>query len=173
MSNQFRPKKQPTGDYEVGYAKPPKSGQWKPGQSGYPNGRRKQKLISDLGEAYHEAGQEIVSIPIRGKRRRMTLVQAAAFKAHIDAAAGDARARRDVMRAEELHARRSENGADKGWTIIHAAPVFDGEEDRGWNKLAEENAKLKRLVEQLQAQLAGVGKIPLLPAASGSAEDSA
>ena len=33
MNDEFTPETQPTGDYEVGYKKPPKSGQWKEGQS--------------------------------------------------------------------------------------------------------------------------------------------
>ena len=69
MSDEFKPKKQPTGDYEVGYAKPPTSGQWQKDQSGNPKGRPKHRLISDWAEAYHEAGQEIVHIPVRGKLR--------------------------------------------------------------------------------------------------------
>jgi hypothetical protein len=35
-------KKQPTGDYEVGYCRPPRAGQWPRGQSGNPRGRRKR-----------------------------------------------------------------------------------------------------------------------------------
>ena len=36
------PKKQPTGDYEVGYCRPPRASQWPRGQSGNPRGRRKR-----------------------------------------------------------------------------------------------------------------------------------
>lgn len=38
------------GDYEVGYKKPPKAGQFKPGQSGNPKGRKKgsANLKTDL-----------------------------------------------------------------------------------------------------------------------------
>ena len=106
MNDAFTPKTQPTGDDEVGYKKPPKSGQWQEGQSGNPKGRPKHRLISDWAEAYHEAGQEIVHIPIKGKLRRMTLLQAEAFKARFDGASGDARARRDLIRAEEIYAQR-------------------------------------------------------------------
>ena len=35
-------KKPPRGDYEVGYGKPPKSGQFKPGRSGNVSGRRRK-----------------------------------------------------------------------------------------------------------------------------------
>ena len=106
MTDESTPKNQPTGNYEVGWCRPPKSGQWQKGQSGNPKGRRKQRLITDLAEAYHEAGLEIVRIPIRGKMRRMTLRQAVAFKAYFDAALGDPSARREVNRIEEVYAQR-------------------------------------------------------------------
>jgi Family of unknown function (DUF5681) len=36
-----RPKRAPTGNYAVGYARPPKRGQFEPGTSGNPSGRRR------------------------------------------------------------------------------------------------------------------------------------
>jgi len=139
MRDDFKSKKQPTGNYEVGYCRPPKSGQWQKDQSGNPKGRRKHELISDPVEAYHQAGREIVSIPIRGKMRRMTLVYAQALKAHIDAAAGDARARREVNRMDELYAER--NPVE---TEIVCELVFPEEEGRQ-AKVLEQN---RRYVEE-------------------------
>ena len=52
-------KNTPTGDYEVGYCKPPRHTQFKPGQSGNPRGRPKgtKNLKTDLIE---ELGERIV-----------------------------------------------------------------------------------------------------------------
>ena len=54
------PKKHPTGDYEVGYGRPPRSGQFKPGQSGNPKGRKKrEETISGALRAELAATQKV------------------------------------------------------------------------------------------------------------------
>ena len=51
--------KKPSGNYEIGYGKPPKRTRFKPGQSGNPRGRPKgtKNLKTDLAE---ELGEKIV-----------------------------------------------------------------------------------------------------------------
>jgi Family of unknown function (DUF5681) len=39
MSHALKPKKKPTGDYPIGYCKPPESAKWPPGKSANPSGR--------------------------------------------------------------------------------------------------------------------------------------
>ncbi|API59335.1 hypothetical protein BSL82_08440 [Tardibacter chloracetimidivorans] len=41
-------KRKRNADYEVGYGKPPRSGQFKPGQSGNPSGKRRGKHLATL-----------------------------------------------------------------------------------------------------------------------------
>ncbi len=81
---------EPTDDYEVGYGRPPKNGQFKPGQSGNPKGRRKgsKNLATDLAE---ELGE---TIRIReGDRNLRVSKQRAMLKALVaKALKGDARA---------------------------------------------------------------------------------
>lgn len=81
---------EPTDDYEVGYGRPPKGGQFKPGQSGNPKGRRKgsKNLATDLAE---ELGE---TIRIReGDRNLRVSKQRAMLKALVSKALkGDARA---------------------------------------------------------------------------------
>lgn len=60
---------QPT--YEVGFCKPPKSGQFKPGQSGNPSGRRKEHgpgVASIIGGALSEK----ITVTVNGKAKTMT-----------------------------------------------------------------------------------------------------
>ena len=51
-----------TDDYDIGFGKPPKSNQWKKGQSGNPKGRPKQK--SDFLTDY----ARILSEPVRARQ---------------------------------------------------------------------------------------------------------
>ncbi|MGA2795658.1 MAG: DUF5681 domain-containing protein [Roseiarcus sp.] len=47
MTAHAPPKIEPSKSYDVGYCKPPKSGQFKPGQSGNPHGKpKKQPLMA-------------------------------------------------------------------------------------------------------------------------------
>ena len=76
-------------DYEVGYGKPPKHTQFKPGQSGNPSGRPKgsKNLKTDLQEELSE------KVPIReGDRSRLVSKQRAYVKTIVaNALKGDAR----------------------------------------------------------------------------------
>ncbi len=62
-------KQKPSGDYEVGYAKPPKEHQFQPGRSGNIGGRRKSKKSgsTDISELLNEP----VRVTTGGKVREM------------------------------------------------------------------------------------------------------
>ncbi len=63
-------KKSPDDDYEVGYGKPPKHTQYKPGQSGNPRGRpKKSKNVDALLEKELD---EFVTLQEGGQTKRMT-----------------------------------------------------------------------------------------------------
>jgi hypothetical protein len=73
--------------YEIGYARPPKSGQFKKGQSGNKRGRPKgSKLFS---ETVVEALDEKVTISENGRRRIITKREALAKQLVNKAAGGD------------------------------------------------------------------------------------
>ncbi len=61
-------------DNEVGYGKPPKGHQWKPGQSGNPSGKKKagkppRPLLHDLAEQL----SELVPVTMGGKKQQVPL----------------------------------------------------------------------------------------------------
>jgi hypothetical protein len=71
MSDPRKPK-QPKGDYEVGYSKPPKHSQFVPGQSGFKGRKRNQKklesvaaMIARIRDEVHEVGgQSMTSLEL-------------------------------------------------------------------------------------------------------------
>lgn len=79
-----------SGDYEVGYCKPPKHGQFKPGQSGNPRGRPKgsKNFKTDL--------LEVLKMPVQvgenGRKRKISSQRAGLLRLREKALAGDARA---------------------------------------------------------------------------------
>lgn len=78
-----------TGDYEVGYGKPPKHTQFKPGQSGNPRGRPKgsKNFKSDLLDVLNKP----VQIAENGRKRKISSQLATLLRLREKALAGDAR----------------------------------------------------------------------------------
>ena len=65
MSASKPPKRAPTGDYPVGYAKPPKATQFQPKQSGNPSGRPKGR--PSLNEIILEEAARIAKVKVGDK----------------------------------------------------------------------------------------------------------
>jgi hypothetical protein len=84
-----------TGDYEVGYGKPPKHTQFKPGQSGNPRGRPKGS--QNLATLVEEALAELVTVKEGGRQARISKGKAAATQLVNKAAAADLRAIRILL----------------------------------------------------------------------------
>jgi hypothetical protein len=78
------------GEYDVGYKKPPKTGQFKPGESGNPAGRPKgtKNLKNDLQEEMSEK----ISVMERGNHVTYTKQQALVKTLSTKALKGDLRA---------------------------------------------------------------------------------
>lgn len=93
-------------DYDVGYGRPPKSGQFKAGQSGNPSGRPKgsKNAMAQLSAAANEK----ITVTVNGKTRRITKYEAMCKQLLNNALNGDARAQRLVF---DLMARRDAKGA--------------------------------------------------------------
>lgn len=82
-------------DEAVGYGKPPKHSQFRPGQSGNPKGR--PKGVPDISTILASAMNERVVITENGARKTITKMQAAIKQLANKAAGGDARATKLLM----------------------------------------------------------------------------
>lgn len=77
-------------DTEVGYGKPPKHSQFKPGQSGNPGGRPKgRKSVHKIVQAVCE---EMVTVTENGKKKQMSKLEVAAASLFSKASKGDVNA---------------------------------------------------------------------------------
>ncbi|GAA0709834.1 DUF5681 domain-containing protein [Dokdonella soli] len=86
----MRKKVSASTDDTVGYKRPPKATQFKPGQSGNPKGRPRGSL--NLSTVLDRAMRERVTVIERGKPRTITKLEAAAKQLANKAASGDFRA---------------------------------------------------------------------------------
>lgn len=81
--------------YEVGYGKPPKSGQFKPGKSGNPKGRKKAK--TSLHDTLHKALNEKVTVQTNKGPMKLTKAEALIQRLLNKALSGDYQASRQLL----------------------------------------------------------------------------
>lgn len=82
-------------NYEIGYAKPPKTTQFQKGQSGNPKGRPKGS--ENMETIIHRTLMEKVRIVVNGVPRMLPKVEVAVTQAANKAAGGDLRALREIL----------------------------------------------------------------------------
>ena len=77
-----------TGDYRIGFKRPPQSTRFRKGQSGNPKGRPKtSSLKSDLAKQLTKR----ITLTVRGRKTTMTIQQAVVIALTTNAVKGDAR----------------------------------------------------------------------------------
>ncbi len=110
--------KKPTGDNEVGYGKPPKERQFKPGQSGNLKGRPKSKKsgLTDVSELLNEP----VKVKAGGKVREMGPFEAGLRKLAKRAVDKDLRAILKFVRICEEYAVFAPPSANTSCGVVHA-----------------------------------------------------
>jgi Family of unknown function (DUF5681) len=94
-------------DDVVGYKKPPRRTQFKPGQSGNPKGRpKKQKTVTDV---FLKQVNKTATFSINGKEQRKTMLEAIALKHVSMAVTGDAKSTALVFKALKPHEKAGED----------------------------------------------------------------
>ena len=93
-------------DYEVGYGKPPKSGMFKKGQSGNPNG--KQKRVKNFRTEVEDMLATKVTVTVAGLPKLVGTTHAALMRLREKALKGDPRALDSLL----AYAEENSNTAD-------------------------------------------------------------
>lgn len=88
-------------DFEVGYGRPPKSGQFKQGHSGNPSGRPRGR--KSIGTMFEELLRESVVVREGGSRKRMSKVEAMLRGVFVKAIQGDAKAWKTLIDLAKEH----------------------------------------------------------------------
>ena len=86
-------------DYRVGYKRPPRHTQFKPGESGNPKGRPKKR--ASLNETILSYLKKLVTITNAGKTQRVPMIDAIVMAHVAKAAKGDHRSTRLVLSAAQ------------------------------------------------------------------------
>jgi len=128
----MKPKQQPRGDYEVGYARPPVSTRFQPGKSGNPRGRSPAPSSeTKVREACERSLFEVVG---EHNGRKVIAIEAALYKArHIAITKGDPRAIKswlDICERYNALNPASENASGERRTGVLVVPTVsvNGEE---------------------------------------------
>lgn len=96
MSKDKKPK-----NYEVGYGKPPKEHQFKPGQAANPRGRRRKnprvEIPSQIGKDFREVGRMKVTVRTPSGPRSLTAAQAVIWAVYRGAIEGKVSQQRLIL----------------------------------------------------------------------------
>jgi hypothetical protein len=84
-------KRQATGDYSVGYCRPPAQHRFRPGQSGNPTGQRKGIQVRTIADELKEIATTKITILDGGKSRKVPLMNAILLAHGMNGAKGDAK----------------------------------------------------------------------------------
>lgn len=139
-----RPKRQPTGDYEVGYCRTPKSTRWQKDQSGNERGssekarRRKAAEPQSLAQKLLEIVNKSVPLRVNGRLENVAGVEAMMLGLMANASKGSRIAQKDVINfALQLEAKAVSQVTDLFSTML------DYKEE--WYPLAREERTKKGL----------------------------
>jgi hypothetical protein len=116
-------------DYEIGYGKPPKSGQFKKGISGNPSGRPKKP--SDFLSALLREANSKVPITEKGKRKMVKMIDVVAKQVMTKAATGNIQSQRLLymllQQAQERAAEEQSSPNKRDYGSMSAKDLTDDE----------------------------------------------
>lgn len=119
---------------EVGYKKPPKSSQWKPGQSGNPAGKSKKPPPKLLVEEMAEQLYQPVSLTIDGKTEEVPLSRALVMSLY-----------RDLMKAP-LELKLKGMNMLREWGVLNLRDFSTGDDQYEFPQLTENDRRLLDII---------------------------
>jgi Family of unknown function (DUF5681) len=120
MGRKSPPSRPNTGEYEVGYRKPPKDTQFKPGRSGNPSGHKKH-LKSRKTVAMETLNKRIL-VTEAGRQRRITIHEAIWTTLATNALKGDIRSMAFLLKSIEQCDLPSDSNTEGRITIEFVEP---------------------------------------------------
>ena len=136
-------------DYKVGRGKPPKDTQFKPGQSGNPNGRPKGS--QNLGQAIKKAFKKKVEVTQGGKKKRVTLKDAFAMRLVQSAIHGKVGDQIRVLQAIDKYAPSLLEVEPEGPEEINIHVIDPDGLDREMNLSDWERGLIRKMIEGLRS----------------------
>jgi hypothetical protein len=138
---------QATGDYEVGYGRPPKSTRFKKGQSGNPKGR--QKGTKNIATYVEIALQQRVLVREGGKDKRRTKADVIARRAVVKAMTGDLKPLLDLTKMSHSDQAPKDGGGPHGALLVEipADNSLDAVAERVRKNQDELQARVKKHVK--------------------------
>lgn len=119
-----------SGDYEVGFAKPPARTQFRKGVSGNPKGR--PKGARNVSSLLAKVCRDKVNVTVKGKTRSMSSLEAVVMRLLAGALSGDPKATREFLNLLRLFPEQTE-----------AVPASPASSER-------DEAALKSFIERLR-----------------------
>lgn len=129
-------------DYSVGYRKPPKHSQFKPGQSGNPRGKAKgrKNLTTELLEELSER----VVVTENGRQRKLSKQTIILKRMVTDAAQGDAKARDQLLKLISVIEQVTSDAADEPPQNSEDAKILERFRERLIEEIKTEESKGRR-----------------------------
>lgn len=132
-------------DDRVGYRRPPKGSQFKPGQSGNPRGR--PPGVKSLSDIVRKIVGQKVTITENGRTRRVPRLEAILLRAAGEASRGDARALRLLLQLTERYGESAQSATERETMAAEDVAILrrylgglDEPSSEGMNAEAEANA---------------------------------
>jgi hypothetical protein len=129
-------------EYSVGYGKPPKHTQFKPGQSGNPRGKAKGR--KNLATELMEELSERVVVTENGRRRTLSKQTVILKRMVTDAAQGDAKARDQLLKLIGVIEQATADTVDEAPRSSEDAKILERFRARLTEEIKAESSKGRR-----------------------------